>query len=272
MRTQKVARLRFKKWLVGIAAVLLTSTIGTTVNAQSLDSIYFASNFQQEVKEELAQKSDSIFVVNVKIIKADNPGMVHYNVGTSILFSEDEVITNYHVIQEFEEMKESDQGKLRIASPDKLSKWIEADVVYTDQKRDIAILKLHQKVEYKPVTFAEAQDNQSVITIGYPANPAGQLLLLDRMHEGNHTLWNTIAKKRVYDSQTSIVGKDYVGSIQKEIAHGNSGGPVLDEDLNVVGMVTFVYDGMTYFITSETMQAFIEQYRESTANTAEITS
>ncbi|MNP14023.1 Serine protease [compost metagenome] len=206
--------------------------------------------------------------MNARLIQADSPGMAKYYIGTAILISEDEVITNYHVIEDFNELKDPDQGTLQIASPAKLSEKIEASVVFTDKERDIAILKLHQKVDYQPVTFAEAYDNQSVMTIGYPANPSGQLLLLDRLNkgEGNHTLWNTIAKRRIYSSHASVVGKDYVGSMQKEIAQGNSGGPVLDQNLNVVGMVTFVYEGMTYFLTTDTLNEFIDQYRESTTN------
>jgi S1-C subfamily serine protease len=263
MNRQKTTGQGIKRWVAGIVAVMIM-TVGVPVNAQSLNSIYFASNFQQKAKEELAQKSDSIFVVNVRLIEANTPSMIHYNVGTSILISEDELITNYHVVQAFAEMNKSDQGVLRVASPAKLSEWIEADVVFSDKERDIAILKLHRKVDYKPVTFADAEDNQSVITVGYPANPGGQLLLLDRMNEGNHTLWNTITKRRIYSSHTSVAGKDYVGNMKKDIAQGNSGGPVLDQRLNVVGMVTFVYEGMTYFLTTATLEEFIAQYRETT--------
>ena len=263
MKRQNTTRQGMKKWVGGVIAAIML-TVGLPVNAQSLDSIYFASNFQQKAKEELAQMSDSIFVVNVNRIEANNPSLIQYNVGTSILISEEEVITNYHVVQAFAEMNKSDQGTLRVASPAKLSEWIEADIAFVDEERDIAILKLHRKVNYEPVTFADAYNNQSVITIGYPTNPAGQLLLLDRMNKSNHTLWNTIAKRRVYNSHTSVIGKDYLGNMQKDIAHGNSGGPVLDEKMNVVGMVTFVYEGMTYYITSETLEDFIDQYRGTT--------
>lgn len=42
------------------------------------------------------------------------------------------------------------------------------------------------------------------------------------------------------------------------MAQGNSGGPVLDQNNRVIGMMTFVYGGRTYYITSKTLQSFIK--------------
>lgn len=268
MRIQKITGKRLKKWTVGIVVAMML-TLGATANAQSLDSIYFVGSINKETQEKLALASDSIFVVNVNRIGADNPRIIHYSVGTSILISEDELITNYHVIQEYVEMKATDKGTLHVASPAKLSKWIDADVVFTDEERDIAILKLHHKVDYKPITFAQAHDNQSVITIGYPANPAGQLILFDHLDASQHLL-NTIARTRIYSSYEGFTGKEYMGSMQKEVAQGNSGGPVLDQEMNVVGMMTFVYDGRTYYLTADTLEIFIERYREANRETVKV--
>ena len=50
-----------------------------------------------------------------------------------------------------------------------------------------------------------------------------------------------------------------MGNIVKAMAQGNSGGPVLDQNNRVVGMMTFVYGGRTYFISSKTLQAFVKE-------------
>ncbi|MGF7049970.1 S1-C subfamily serine protease [Paenibacillus sp. DS2015] len=263
MERKKKASEWMKKWVVGMTiVVMLTTGVGVTANAQSLDSMYFVGGFTKIIQEKLARTSDSIFVVNVTLSDEDDPESAYYSIGTSILISEDELITNYHVIQDYAEMKATDEATLRVASPANLSEWIEADVVFTDKKRDTAILKLHQKVKYQPITFEQARDNQSVITIGYPANPTGQLILLDQLDD-TQILWNTVTKTRIYKSHERLFGKNYIGSVPIELAHGNSGGPVLDQNMNVVGMMTFVYDGRTYFLTADTLEIFIERYRQA---------
>ncbi|PAD31224.1 S1 family peptidase [Paenibacillus sp. 7523-1] len=239
-----------------IAVSLLAGQTGMAA-AQAVNTIHFTGYFDKQLRAQMAFTADSFPVVNVRLVKQDEPDMVYYDVGTSILISKDEVLTNYHVVQEFAELKDGDEGTLTVASPGHLERPIKAKIIKTDPVIDMALLKLENDMDAEPVAFASARDNQIVYTIGFPKNPAGDLVLLD---EEFPTTYNTIAKSRVYSSQASDVpGKKGIGSIVKAMAQGNSGGPVLDQNNRVIGMMTFVYGGKTYYITSKTLQSFIKE-------------
>ncbi|WP_440109914.1 S1 family peptidase [Paenibacillus sp. QZ-Y1] len=241
----------------GVLAIAMLAGSTGLAAAQAVQTIHFTGYFDKQLRSQMAVTADSFPVVNVRLIKKDEPDTVYYDVGTSILISKDEVLTNYHVVQDFAELSDGDEGTLTVASPGHLNKPVKAKIIKTDPVTDMALLKLDKEIDAQPVTFANAKDNQIVYTIGFPKNPAGDLLLLD---EKFPSTYNTIAKSRVFSSQDADVpGKKGIGSIVKSMAQGNSGGPVLDQNNRVIGMMTFVYGGRTYFITSKTLQSFIKE-------------
>ncbi|MDN8587813.1 serine protease [Paenibacillus sp. 11B] len=241
--------------LIVVAIALIAGQTGFAA-AQAVNTIQFTGYFDKQLRAQLAVLADSFPVVNVRLIKKAEPDTVYYDVGTSILISKDEVLTNYHVVQDFAELSDGDKGTLTVASPGQLDKSVKAKIIKTDPVTDMALLKLDKEIDAQPVTFANARDNQIVYTIGFPKNSAGELVLLD---DDFPSTYNTIAKSRVFNSQdTDVPGKMGIGSIVKSVAQGNSGGPVLDQNNRVIGMMTFVYGGRTYFITSKTLQSFIK--------------
>lgn len=237
-----------------VAMGLLAGQTGLAA-AQSTSTIHFTGYFDQQLREKLAITADSFPVVNVRWIKQDEPDAVYYDVGTSILVAKDMVLTNYHVVQDYAELPKGDEATLSVASPADPEQPIKAAIIKTDPVTDMALLKLEKPLDAQPVTFASAKDNQIVYTIGFPENPDGDLLLLG---EDFPSTYNTIAKSRVADAvATDVPGKKGIGSIVKAMAQGNSGGPVLNQNNQVVGMMTFTYGGRTYYITSKTLESFI---------------
>ncbi|CAI6061054.1 hypothetical protein PAECIP112173_01786 [Paenibacillus sp. JJ-100] len=243
--------------LTGILALTLITGSSGLAAAQAEQTIHFTGNFDKTLRAQMAITADSFPVVNVRLIKADEPDKIFYDVGTSILISPDEVLTNYHVVQSYAEISDGDKGTLTVASPGALNQVVKAKIIKTDPVTDMALLKLDKPIDAKPVKFANARDNQPVYTIGFPKNPSGNLLILD---DDLPETYNTIAKSRVYSSHAvDVHGKAGVGNIVKAVAQGNSGGPVLDQNYQVIGMMTFVYNGRTYFITSKTLQDFVKE-------------
>ncbi|MGF6358294.1 S1-C subfamily serine protease [Paenibacillus sp. 4624] len=244
----------------GLTSMLaITMLAGPTgfAGAQAEQTIHFTGNFDKALRAQMAITADSFPVVNVRLIKANEPDMVYYDVGTSILISKDKVLTNYHVVQEFAELSGGDKGTLTVASPGALNQAVKAKIIKSDPVMDMALLKLDKPIDAEPVKFADARDNQVVYTIGFPKNPSGDLVILD---DDFPSTYNTIAKSRVFSSLAADVpGKVGIGSIVKAMAQGNSGGPVLDQNKQVIGMMTFVYGGRTYFISSKTLQTFVKE-------------
>ena len=150
-----------------IAVSLLAGQTGMAA-AQAVNTIHFTGYFDKQLRAQMAVTADSFPVVNVRLVKQDEPDMVYYDVGTSILISKDEVLTNYHVVQEFAELKDGDEGTLTVASPGHLERPIKAKIIKTDPVTDMALLKLDKDMDAEPVTFASARDNQIVYTIGFP--------------------------------------------------------------------------------------------------------
>jgi serine protease Do len=145
------------------------------------------------------------------------------SMGSGFLISTDGyLLTNHHVVESVRQV--------RLRWSDRSESV--ADVVRSDSKRDVALLKMSPNgreplsLRTSPVLAAEP-----VFAIGTP---------LDRALQG------TITKGIVSASRT-IQGQAW---IQSDVAvdHGNSGGPLLDEKGRVIGMTAWGYvpDGVSH--------------------------
>ena len=123
-------------------------------------------------------------------------------------------VTNYHVIA----------GAETIALFDVNSKMHMAKVVRVDKANDIAVLKAEGKFKAIPVvTSRTAKRGQSVITVGYPhANIQG----LEPKVTGG-----------IINSLTGLNNDARTFQISVPLQSGNSGGPLVTLDGNVIGVV-----------------------------------
>ena len=128
--------------------------------------------------------------------------------GSGFFISKDEIITNYHVIE----------NAMSISVTDKFKKRSSAVVVKKDLKRDLALLKTN--TTGKPVTFYDGQLKQGemVEALGHPK---GRKFSLTKG-------WISAIRKE--SSVYSATGNADVLFIQTDAAinPGNSGGPFLD--------------------------------------------
>ncbi len=135
--------------------------------------------------------------------------------GTSFLIDGDGyLVTNYHVV--------NDATTLVVAS--KGNEYI-AKTIYTDPANDLAVLKISDK-DWKPkgnlpygIRKSTAELGEELFTLGYPRNE--------------------IVYNRGYLSASSGYNNDSL-SIQLSISAnpGNSGGPVLDKNGNIIGILS----------------------------------
>jgi S1-C subfamily serine protease len=138
--------------------------------------------------------------------------------GTGFLFSsKDYVITNYHVVK----------GASSILAKFTNGQTVEAEVVATDSKNDIAILKLAKApplsaTQIKMGDSSQARAGEKIFTIGYPASKImGEK---PKYSEG------------VINAMTGMMDDPAFFQVSVPIQPGNSGGPLFNGRGEVIGM------------------------------------
>jgi hypothetical protein len=186
------------------------------VEIQQYGELYFISpeddprNLVPRVVEEFKQMG-----FNVKVIDPEEP--MEGTQGSGFIINQDgKVITCAHVL-----------GEEREATIWSGGERYEADVMYVDDKVDIAVLEMRKTVsDMSPISFRSINNfslGEDVFTIGYPMSD----LLGNSARLSKGLISST---KGIKDDPNQI-------QISAEVQPGNSGGPLFDKDGIVVGVV-----------------------------------
>ena len=189
--------------------------------------VSLSSSTSYETKDE---RFDSVVVVKT------GSGM-----GSGFFISEDEILTNYHVIE----------GAMTISIINKDKKKSSAVVIKTDLKRDLALLKTNMKG--KPVSFFSGQLKQGemVEALGHPR---GRKFSLTK---------GWISAIRQESSTYSSTNSSNVLFIQSDVAinPGNSGGPLFYKNkvvgVNTQGLSKKKTEGMNFAVHFSEVKKFI---------------
>ena len=172
-----------------------------------------------------------------------NPRSVVWGEGSGFFISADGyVVTNNHVVQ--------DAKSVTVTMDD--GRTLDAKVVGTDPKTDLALLKVDQVGNYPYVSFANEAPRIGdwVVAIG---NPYG--------------LGNTVTAGILSAKGRDIGDGPYDRFLQIDapINKGNSGGPTFNEEGQVVGVNTAIYSpsggsvGIGFAIPSGTVQQVVDE-------------
>ena len=166
--------------------------------------------------------------------------------GSGFIISEDGyVVTNYHVI--------SGADQISVIFNNGVDE-VPAELVGTDPKTDIAVLKIDPKViEIQPVSWGDSEISRVgdiVLAIG---NPLG--------------LGGTVTSGIISSINRDIGGGPYVDFIQTDapINRGNSGGPLFNLDGKVIGINSMIISqtggsvGLGFSIPSSTAKLIVNQ-------------
>ncbi len=131
--------------------------------------------------------------------------------------------------------------------------------------KDVAILKLQEKHVYPTIRIGDDKAmrvGDAVYVLGYPAvatfNP---VLSTETVSEATLTRGLVSAKKNMKDGWEVL-------QIDAAITHGNSGGPVMNEQGEVIGLATFVsvdelrkqeVQGMNFMVPTTIVNEFVEK-------------
>ncbi len=163
-----------------------------------------------------------------------------------IIDSNGYVVTNHHVVDG------ADQIIVRMAD----RREFEAELVGSDEQSDIALLKI-DATDLPKLEFGEAsslRQGEWVMAIGSPFN-------FDQ----------TVTAGIVSATGRSNGAQQYVPFIQSDVAinQGNSGGPLLNMDGQVVGVNSWIltsgggYIGLSFSIPAEVVRSTVTQLRET---------
>jgi putative serine protease PepD len=161
-------------------------------------------------------------VVQVQSISV-NPFLVRSrmrpNLGTGFVVGEGDVLTNYHVVSEAEEV---------VIFSD--TRAIPADVIGIDPTLDVALLRpLEEGIVARPLEFAAPSAiaiGQDVYAVGYPLGIGKSI-----------SAGIVSGMSRVLPRTTSSWLSPYIQT-DAAVSPGNSGGPLIDECGRVVGLIT----------------------------------
>jgi len=157
------------------------------------------------------------------------------------------IVTNFHVIDEGD--------KFMVSLPDQ--RQVEATLVGRDASKDIAVLKLSERVSgLGPVVIGTSRDlqvGQKVVAVG---NPFGF----------DHTVTKGIvsALGRSMLGAGNVTIRDMIQT-DASINPGNSGGPLLDSNGELIGMNTMIYSpsgassGVGFAVPVDTVKNVVPQ-------------
>ena len=187
-----------------------------------------------EDKEKLGEITASV----LKIECCDITGKVYATGSGFVAFDSDLIVTNYHVIEDH-------PYTITALSEDGKSFSITEIVVYNEEM-DIAILKTSESTNLAPLSFADkgVEKTDKVVAIGSPLG-----------------LMNIVSEGIV--SGFTQVGNESVIQFTASISHGSSGGVLLNEAGEVVGVTFASYSAgqnLNMAIPIQYVEALFSQY------------
>ncbi len=193
----------------------------------------------------------TVNVSNIKVARNLYYGEVEIPQGAGSGFvydTEGHIITNYHVVQ---------GGSSFVVTFHNDPKQYKAKIVGVAPEKDVAVLKLDEKPsKLSPITFGSSKDllvGQNSIAIGSPFG-------LD------YTLTTGVisALGRKIDGIGGVKINDMIQT-DAAINMGNSGGPLLDSDGNLIGMNTVIFStsgssaGLGFAVPADTIKVVVPQ-------------
>jgi serine protease Do len=183
-----------------------------------------------EVVESAGTPQDEFF----RYFFGHNMPREYTNMGSGFLISEDGlVITNQHVVG-------ANPNQIMVALTD--GSTYNAEMIGSDELTDLALLRIRSDDAFPFVNFSDSDD----VIVGEWAIALGNPFGLFEDGKPTVTVGVVSAKNRDFRPDPNYP-RVYIDMIQTDAAinRGNSGGPLLNSEGDVIGINTFIYTGGT---------------------------
>lgn len=190
-------------WLTGYFSSLKKATTDYSALRREVNS----------VKRNVKEQNKAIQSINNKSTTDDNT--MHFGATGFMLTKDGYVVTNYHVVN----------GADSIQLQNSKGQTYKAQIIHTDKEKDLAILYINdasfKSLKSVPYTFKKSKSDlgEDIYTIGFPRDEA-------------------VYGQGYLSSNTGYAGDTIAYQISIPVNPGNSGGPVLDNQGNIIGIIS----------------------------------
>lgn len=202
------------------AAVALISVFSTLWLTGYFTSIKKASSDYSALRREMNTVKKNVNEQNKAIQNINNgkdkiPTPIHFGATGFMLTKDGYVVTNYHVVN----------GADSVHLQNNKGQAFKAQIIYSDVEKDLAILHISDSTfkaaKSVPYTFKRqiSDIGEDIFTIGFPRDEA-------------------VYGQGYLSSKTGYAGDTIAYQISIPVNPGNSGGPVLDNQGNIIGIIS----------------------------------
>lgn len=188
-------------------------------------------------------------------------------IGAGVIISkEGDILTNWHVVKTNQIVTVA--FKPRIGNKPSKSNYYNAEVVKIDKVKDLALLRLLnteivEDKQIKPISFADIKNievGEDIYTIGHPIGYYYSL--------GNGIISN-ILNDHSWKTQQMHHEAKYIIKSQTSISSGNSGGPLVNKEMQLLGLMTYSDtqgQNLNFSVSIKDIKDFLQQPSDSITN------
>lgn len=229
--------------LITIGAVkIIPYTIGVNANDEDKEKDSNVEKLSLEVSGDKAKQDEKSFVeiiqdnmpsvVGVSVLKPDGDGILDleltekWGIGTGVILStKGYILTNQHLASRI-------NGSVTITLDD--GEEVRGRTIWSEANLDLAIVKIDEKLDLLPIKLGDSEIcniGEEVIAIGNPLGLEFQKSVTKGVISGlNRTL-------KVEDTTSTVVMENLIQT-DASINTGNSGGPLINQNGEVIGINT----------------------------------
>ena len=245
---------RLLKVIIAVLAVwvlILSIQVNRLSSKQSNDNgTTVVENHVEGFSTDLTQISEKV-QSSLVLVKSDG------NQSTGVIYAQDGetvyVVTNYHAVE---------NGNIIQVMLDNFMS-LQAEVMGYDERTDVAVLKVNCKFDVKPIKLGDSsllKSGQYVVAFGNPLGIDYRGSLSFGIVSSNQRIINTHVNDQTY----------LVNMIQSDVTlnKGNSGGPLCNENGEMVGLNTFTVnaddaDDLSFSLPVNEMKLVVDQIIET---------